>query len=76
MELGARIGRWRRFRGLTLKAVASAIGVTAAAVCQWEKGLVSPTQENLTLLVAALGLTMESFYGRVPRARQLPKRAA
>lgn len=54
---------------MTLKQLGVAIGVTAGAVCQWEKSLARPSQRSLEALVAALGLTMERFYGRVPKAR-------
>lgn len=50
--------------------LAQAIGVTRAAIFQWEgcgKTCTAPTHENLEKLVEVLGLTMERFYGRIPK---------
>lgn len=72
MDIGKRIASWRKARGLTQHELASAVGVTAAAVYQWEgtgKSKVRPSLEKLELVVGALGITMERFYGRVPKTR-------
>lgn len=53
--------------------LADNIGVTVAAVYQWEGcggKSVTPTVHNLDKLVDSLGITMAQFYGRVPRARR------
>ena len=70
VNLGERIAAWRRARGLTQRALAEAIGVTPAAVYQWEgtgDSRTSPSQSNLEAVVEALGLTIERFYGRLPK---------
>jgi transcriptional regulator with XRE-family HTH domain len=72
VELCERIARWREHKGLSQQQLASKIGVTVAAVYQWEgtgESKTVPRLENLTALVEALGLTMERFYGRLPKAR-------
>ncbi len=70
MDLGDRIAAWRQVKGLTQRDLAKAIGVSVAAVYQWEgtgESKTSPSQTNLEALVVALGLTMGRFYGRVPK---------
>lgn len=72
MELGERIAAWRKWKGWTVPRLAEAVGVTAAAAYQWEgtgKAKTSPAQPTLEKIVAALGLTMERFYGRLPKAK-------
>lgn len=66
MEIGARIARWRRSRGLTQRVLAQAAGVTVSAVSLWESGG-SPSQSSLEAVVAVLGLTMAQFYGPLPK---------
>jgi transcriptional regulator with XRE-family HTH domain len=76
MDLGERIALWRKHKGLTQQQLAEAVGVTVGAVYQWEgcgddrKHHTAPSVANLEKLVAALGLTMGRFYGRLPRERR------
>lgn len=67
MELGSRIAAWRHFKGLQQKELAEAVGVTAGAVSQWESGTFVPTHTNIAAVCDALGITMERFFGRVPK---------
>jgi len=63
---------WRKAKGMTQQALAKAAGVSAAAVYQWEgtgESKTTPSLMNLEKVVDALGITMERFYGRPPRAR-------
>lgn len=71
MELGARMAAWRKHKGLTQLQVAQACDppVTVAAVSYWESNDTSPSQAHLRDFVKLLGITMERFYGRVPRSR-------
>lgn len=58
---------------MTQGQLAEAIGVTRSAVCMWEgRGEYknSPSQGHLAAAVEALGLTMERFYGRIPKERR------
>lgn len=79
MDIGTRIAAWRRSKGLSVQELAVAADVTAAAVYQWENGLkkkgrprekIKPSLDKLEKVVAALGLTMEQFYGRTPKTRE------
>lgn len=64
---------------MTQKDLAAAVGVTVAAVYRWEgegqKGeraaaeTVNPSLDKLEKVVGALGLTMERFYGRIPKVK-------
>lgn len=70
MELGARIAAWRKVRGLSPQDLAKKVGVSPAAVYQWEgcgESKTTPRQKHLDAIVVALGLTMEQFYGRLPK---------
>jgi transcriptional regulator with XRE-family HTH domain len=73
MDLAARIAAWRKARNLTQAGLAKMVGVTRAAVSQWEgagEKQTEPSQESLRAVVDALGLTMERFYGRVPTTKK------
>jgi transcriptional regulator with XRE-family HTH domain len=69
MELGERIAAWRKAKGLTQREVAETVGVTPAAIYQWEDGTTKPGLSHLENFVQLLGITMERFYGRVPKAK-------
>ncbi len=72
MELGDRIAAWRRSKGWTQSQLAEASGLSRAAICQVEgagKHKMNPSQESLNAMVKALGVTMEKFYGRIPKAK-------
>ena len=81
MHVGERVAAWRKAKGLTLQDLADAAGVTAPAVYQWENGLqrdgepwqeIKPSLDKLEKVVKALGISMERFYGPIPK----PKRKA
>ena len=67
MDLADRIAGWRSARGLSQRALAKKVGVSAAAVAMWETGDTSPTQDHLESVVAAFGTTLQKFFGRVPK---------
>lgn len=70
MNLGTRIKTWRCKREWTTTQLAEAVGVSVSAVSHWESGkkhATTPTQKNLLAIAAALGITMEQFYGPLPR---------
>jgi transcriptional regulator with XRE-family HTH domain len=70
MNLGSRITRWREAKRLTRQDLARAVGVTDAAVYQWEAtddNKTTPSVAHLEMIVGALGLTMVRFYGRLPK---------
>lgn len=70
IDVGARIAHWRRARKLTQWDLAKKIGVTQSAIHHWESegdDRTQPSVANLEKVVKALGLTMERFYGRLPK---------
>lgn len=75
MDIGSRIARWRQARGLTRQDLAKAVGVTDAAVYQWEgtgDAKTSPSVTHLERVVKALGLTMGKFYSDPPVRKVSP----
>ena len=69
MDIGARIAAWRKAKNLTQRELAEAVGVSPAAVYQWEgtgETKTAPSHKHLEAVAAALGITLERFYGRVP----------
>lgn len=71
MNIGSRIKRWREARGLSRQDLAKAVGVTDAAVYQWEgtgeTPKTTPSLANLERVAEALGVTLAKFYGPVPK---------
>ena len=59
--LGARIKRVRRARGLTLKGVEAAAGISATHVSEIERGKTSPTTGALLRISDALGVPVAFF---------------
>lgn len=75
MDLGERIKRWRKARGLTRRQLADLLGVTAAAVHQWEStgpDRTLPLARRLPDIAKVFGLSIGEFYGAIPK----PRRAA
>lgn len=69
MDVGQRIAAWCDARGVDHHQLAEKIGVTYAAVYQWVTGRTAPSLAMLEKVAAALGITMERFYGRVPKPK-------
>ena len=72
VHLGCRIKTWRTAKGLTQRQLAKKIGISTTAVHYWERedGLrTSPKERHLTAAVAAFGISMERFYGRLPKVK-------
>lgn len=59
--LPERIAQARELQGLTKTEIASALGVSPAAVAQWESGVKTPTAENLAALARHLGFPIAAF---------------
>jgi transcriptional regulator with XRE-family HTH domain len=68
MELSERITRWRESRGLSQATVAGKLDLSPSAVAQWELGDTTPSQKNLEMFVKVIGVSMERFYGRIPKS--------
>ncbi len=56
-QLGVRLNRLRRERGLTLADVATVLGVSKPTVWAWEKGKARPLPERIVAIAEALGVT-------------------
>ena len=69
MNLGVRIKSWRKARGLTQQDLAQVCNITCGAVSLWESGLAAPSQRHLGEIVGLFGISMERFYGRVPKKK-------
>ena len=65
----SRLTQARHLAGLTKKAVADEIGVSAAAVGQYETGLSRPRPETLTRLAKVLGVPVGFFLAGRPHGR-------
>lgn len=50
--------------GLTLSDAGERIGVSDAAVCQWEKGKTKPKAELLPKIASAYGCTIDDLFKR------------
>jgi transcriptional regulator with XRE-family HTH domain len=73
MTIGARIKGWRESKGWTQQELAEVVGVTHAAVYQWElsdERHTTPSLLKLEKVVEVLGLTMREFYGPIPKAKR------
>ncbi len=71
IDIGERISLWRTAKGLSRQELADAVGVTVAAVYHWEatdESKAIPSTQSLEKIAAAFGVSMERFYGRVPKA--------
>lgn len=67
VKLNDRIRRWRESReGLTKAELARAVGVSSAAVAQWESGGTEPTHDNVEAIAAAIGISLSVFWGEPP----------
>jgi transcriptional regulator with XRE-family HTH domain len=60
--VGARLRRARRGRGITLKQVAAAAGVTESFVSQVERGVANPSVATLRKLTEAIGEPMAALF--------------
>jgi transcriptional regulator with XRE-family HTH domain len=67
VKLNERITRWRESReGLTKAELARSVGVSSAAVAQWESGDTEPTHDNVEAIAKAIGVSLSVFWGEPP----------
>jgi transcriptional regulator with XRE-family HTH domain len=64
-DLGARLRAARLQRGMTLRSVAQALGVSASLISQVETGKTQPSVSTLYALVNHLGVSMDELVGVV-----------
>lgn len=62
MSIGERLKRARKATGLSLRAVAEKVGVSAQAVSKYERGLDMPGSSVLLRLAQTLGVKVEYFF--------------
>jgi len=68
-ELGSRIRRIRKEKGLTLEEMAKATGITNSALSKIERGAVSVSAENLSLISRVLGVSNDFLlYGEAHKS--------
>lgn len=71
IDVGDRIAHWRKAKGWSQAQLAKAVGVSAAAVYQWEGSekieKTTPSSAHVEKVASALGITMAQFYGRLPK---------
>lgn len=69
-----RIKEARIAAGLSQKYVAMTLGVSGPSVSNWESGKTTPTADNLQMLSALLGVSIDYLLGREsdPAPAQLP----
>gem|GEM_PF-2605426 len=63
---------WREWAGLSRQDLASALEITVSAICYWETGGTTPSNENLERFVRAVGIDMSRFYGSIPKRPKRP----
>ena len=68
--IGQQIKQYRLKKGYTQEALGRMIGVTTQAVSKWERGS-SPDAELLPLIADALGVNIDSLFGREEQDLQL-----
>ena len=70
MRLSERITRWRGVKGITQAELARRVGVSSAAVNQWEDKdddkATEPTHEHVGKIADALDLTLSEFWADPP----------
>lgn len=73
MNIGERIKRYRKEKGMTQEEVADRAGVTAASVSRWESGAWDPTFRDVEKIAEALGVAMEELTREPKRGTGLRK---
>lgn len=53
----------REYAGYTLEALSEASDVSVSALCNWERGTVSPTLANLCAVADALHISIDEYVG-------------
>lgn len=67
-SLGARLREVRMERGMSLRSVAQALGVSASLISQVEIGKTQPSVSTLFAMASHLGVSLDELVGRDPAA--------
>jgi transcriptional regulator with XRE-family HTH domain len=70
-ELGERLRRLREMRGMSMRALALASGLSANALSMIERGLTSPSVSTLYKLADALAVPVTTFFGEEEERRKV-----
>lgn len=77
MDVGDRIAHWRKVRGWSRAELAERVGVSAPAVYQWEGSAkiekIIPSTVSLHAVAKACGITIQQFYGPLPKLAKQAK---
>ena len=71
-DVGAELRRVRESRKLSLRAVATAVGVSASLLSQVETGKTQPSVSTLFAMANPLGVSLDELVGNVPTAGPSP----
>lgn len=65
---GASIRRRRKQKGMSQTELASLLGLTQAAVTQWERGVTAPSVDNQLAIAKALDTDPQTLFALLPVA--------
>ena len=61
MATGANIKRLRQAAGMTITDITKACGITAGAVCKWQRGDAMPTIDNFIVLATIWNMKIDDI---------------
>lgn len=59
MNIGARIKKARKLRGMSQDELAELVGVSQPSVSEWERGVSNPTMDSLGMVAKVLRVSLE-----------------
>ena len=74
-NIGTRLREARLRQGISLRSVATSLGVSASLISQVETGKTQPSVSTLYALVSHLGISIDDLLGVVPSAAGMPEPA-
>lgn len=72
MDVGLRLAKFRKAKGLSKNKLAKDAGVTQGFISQIESGIRLPTLEVLNRICTALGITLSEFFAEDGQPEELP----
>lgn len=61
MQIGSRIQKFRKEKGLSRESLAADVGVASSTILRWEKGQLVPSFDNVMTVCGALGLRVSEL---------------